>query len=351
LSGVGDSVYFHVRHANGSETGHGFKEQLWKADGLTNAVYMVTEFDEFGRMTEVVGLGDSAFFVFKGKLWKTDGSPRNMTRIVVPGVVEPSDYYYHRGNRLVMHDGKLYFSLLNKNKRELWLTDGSQAGTRLVKVIKPDGPYYSSDNFRFLASVGNFLYFQSDDNVHGTELWKTDGTPNGTAMLRDINPGSDFDSSFWESLAAPEMENSFFFAPPTVGAYLEDMGLWKTNGTSASTIFIKDPAQYPHTGNIKFGAIYNNEAYFYFSEYFDSSQVNRHELWKTDGTTAGTVKVKNFNREKINSASFFVLGDSLFFWAGGGYSTGSNYHLWRVTKGEATKVLPGSLHLLLHDDE
>jgi large repetitive protein len=70
--------------------------------------------------------------------------------------------------------------------RELWRTDGTAHGTRLVKDIRAHG---SSDPRR-LVSSGSLLYFSADDGSHGPELWVTDGTASGTHMVADILPGA-----------------------------------------------------------------------------------------------------------------------------------------------------------------
>ncbi len=45
------------------------------------------------------------------------------------------------------------------------------------------GPHYST------TSSGNQLYFIADNGEHGFELWRSDGTSDGTRMVKDINPG------------------------------------------------------------------------------------------------------------------------------------------------------------------
>ena len=72
--------------------------------------------------------------------------------------------------------------------RELWKSDGTEAGTVLVKDIKP-GDYDASYGPTYLTDVGGTLFFTADDGTHGAELWKSDGTEAGTVLVKDINPG------------------------------------------------------------------------------------------------------------------------------------------------------------------
>ncbi|MDB6140440.1 MAG: hypothetical protein JWO94_3512, partial [Verrucomicrobiaceae bacterium] len=72
--------------------------------------------------------------------------------------------------------------------RELWKTDGTTAGTVLVKDINPGN---QSSSPLILGVVGSVAFFTANDGVHGAELWKTDGTAAGTVMVKDIFPGPD----------------------------------------------------------------------------------------------------------------------------------------------------------------
>ena len=71
--------------------------------------------------------------------------------------------------------------------RELWKSDGTKAGTVLVKDITPRRRCQRLRPVP-LTDVGGTLFFTADDGVHGEELWKSDGTKAGTVLVKDISP-------------------------------------------------------------------------------------------------------------------------------------------------------------------
>src|SRR5262249_13296537 len=76
--------------------------------------------------------------------------------------------------------------------QELWKSDGTAEGTRMVKAIravKKKGAYRYGSSPCFLTNVNGTLFFTADNGAHGRELWKSDGTADGTRMVKDINPG------------------------------------------------------------------------------------------------------------------------------------------------------------------
>ena len=87
-------------------------------------------------------------------------------------------------NLVVVH-GSLYFSATDgTNGVELWKTDGTAAGTVMVKNINSTGDSSPAN----LTALNNILYFTANDGTNGIELWKSDGTAAGTVMVKDINP-------------------------------------------------------------------------------------------------------------------------------------------------------------------
>ena len=107
------------------------------------------------------------------------------------------------------------------NGTELWKSDGTAAGTVLVKNISPGD---SSSYFYNLTVVGNTLFF-SARGVSGTGLWKSDGTAAGTVLVKNISP---------DNLTA--VGNTLFFSARGVSGY----ELWKSDGTAAGTVLVKN---------------------------------------------------------------------------------------------------------------
>lgn len=90
---------------------------------------------------------------------------------------------------LIQHEGFLYFvSQSPEHGQELWRSDGTEQGTVLVKDIRT-GPQGSMPLNPQFTSAGGLLYFRADDGISGLELWRTDGTKDGTYLTKDIMSG------------------------------------------------------------------------------------------------------------------------------------------------------------------
>ena len=125
-----------------------------------------------------------------------------------------------------------------ENGRELWVSDSTEDGTFMVKDINTNGS--SSPNW--LRVMDGTLYFMAYTEDHGRELWRSDGTTSGTYMLKDINPGS-YDSFHWTpDVFHDELVivhgDSLYFTADDGGQYGTE--LWRTNGTANGTELVID---------------------------------------------------------------------------------------------------------------
>jgi ELWxxDGT repeat protein len=177
---------------------------------------------------------------------------------------------------------------------ELWITDGTETGTKFVKDINASG---HSHPYNF-TQVGSKWFFNADDDIHGVELWITDGTEAGTSMVKDIRSGTS--SSHPANLIAYKGE-LIFSATDALG----DTELWISNGTEVGTHLIKNihPNISSRIGNT---VLFNDLVYFTAKD----ENYARQELWKTDGTAAGTGLAAQINPNPTNLGDGSDIGST-----------------------------------------
>lgn len=213
---------------------------------------------------------------------------------------------------------KLFFSAYDSlHGRELWCTDGTTAGTFMVKDINPGSFNGIGDYFTYTAYVMNgTLYFKGDDGIFGWELWRSDGTVNGTYLVQDLTPGSS-SSGFGYFTSA---NNILYFTGGTGSQ------LWRSDGTTAGTYVLAG------------FTIITNLCAFNGNIYFAADQNNSgQELWKSNGTSAGTFLLKDLNGAFGASlpCNFHTTPSALYFMA----STNDGWELWKTTGSNASTVM------------
>jgi len=287
--------------------------ELWISDGTQEGTVMVKDINP---------LGDSnpyEYFEYDGKilfraddgingteLWVTDGTNSGTYILKNINPSGSSDVRY-----FINYQNNVYFRANGSSGYELWMTDGTSGGTVLFKDINPSG---NSFPIAFIE-YHDKLFFCADNGVDGRELWYSDGTPEGTLMLKDINPtgSSEIGGTYtlWGDFYLLNDELIFSANDGVHGAEL-----WKTDGTVEGTQLIKDISSLvfggrPLWGGEVSGMVYNDELYFQGTDVFDNT-----ELWKTDGTFEGTVLVKDINPTGSSFPDLFInYKNELYFQA------------------------------------
>jgi ELWxxDGT repeat protein len=288
---------------------------LWKTDGtepgtqpIAGTPETIPGFNGFGVLGAELIFSSLDSGLTTTRLWKTNGTDPAVQFASREGV---------GGYTFRFAAGKAFFQLDNGSTgSELWVTNGTDAGTFLLKDINEtttEGSPYGSFPYGFTA-LGSEVFFVADDGVHGEELWKTDGTTGGTTLVKDIAPGTVLDSSPGGASPRSSSISDFnvindklvFRANDGTSGY----ELWESDGTTEGTQLLKDIAPDAASGSPESAlTLFNGEYYFLAN--------NSRELWKTDGTADGTVLVETFSDSDDDGSGSYgamaVLGDELLF--------------------------------------
>ncbi|MFP2928487.1 HYR domain-containing protein [Pyxidicoccus sp. 3LG] len=236
--------------------------------------------------------------------WTSDGTTAGsaMLRDLYPG--NESSLFE---TRFVPFSNALYFAARSSRDSGsmLWKTDGTAAGTVRVKALPvPTNPVVAGEMWLNVAAavrLGNALVFPGNDRVHGTELWKTDGTAAGTVPVDPATPTSS------EGMAAEMLYfDDWLLMGTRIGLGSDD--LWSSNGTAAGTRMLR--ANTVWQGAPLGMAIVGNRVLFH------GDNPEALELWATDGSPAGTVPLKPMPRLPGLlgvSSPIMSLGEHAFF--------------------------------------
>ncbi len=216
-----------------------------------------------------------------------------------------------RGPAVELNGALIFAAADNENGEELWKSDGTEAGTELLANIRPG---FNGAVIGEITRFGSSLLFSADDGVHGSELWISDGTNPGTHLLKDINPGAPGSFPFEFSVVGARV----IFKALTVANGTE---LWVSDGTDSGTVLVKDIRLGPPNSQISNLVQIDGGVVFSATDSALPAQ-----LWISNGTSTGTVPITNKNggvtlSDGVGMGSFALLS---------AFALDSGGELWRT---------------------
>jgi ELWxxDGT repeat protein len=270
---------------------------LWRSDGTLSGTVKINTAPTNVDFSNVAYNGFTYFTKLSPvQLWKTDGTDAGTTM-----VKEISNA--NRIRELTATNNKLFFLVEGTNNiNKLWKTDGTSNGTSLVLDIDPTNSF-SLDPIRMCALNEN-VFFNAGNQSNGVEIWKSDGTAAGTQIVKEIGPGSQDGTSHLVNSFMGELNGKVYFFGGLTNS--GQKGLWQTDGTEQGTNFVKAIGSISkpyHIGNLLYFFAYDEGA-------VNGSSLYGEELWVTDGTASGTSMVKDIRPGNSGSstANFSIKG-------------------------------------------
>lgn len=272
-------IYFSFVDANNGA-------ELWKTDGTVAGTILVS-------ILGGSGIAAHNYVVAGNKLYFASGNAAspflNQLFVLVAGSNTPIllnsnlkdvESITQLNDNVIFHGTELPDSGVT---RELYFSDGTQAGTHILKDIMPGVGGSDPVSFKLFQ---NKLFFTADDGSAGRELWVTDGTTVGTYLVKDINPGA---GDSFVDLVAGIYNNKMYFSA--------NGAIWSTDGTSNGTVLFANL----NAATGKNFVTVNNKLLFLANDV-----THGFEIWSTDGTSTNTNLVLDIN-PGVGSVSYSLF--------------------------------------------
>lgn len=335
LRPIGNNLLFTLPTVTGNKYNMG---ELWFTDGTRANTKMIKDINKLGNGSSSpkfqTTLNGKIYFaaddnIHGNELFVFDGTTTSLIKDINPGIhsSNPNDFY--------VVNNKIYFKSYTLDKgHELWVTDGTAAGTTIVKDINPNKgnafKYINTGVHNIIGEISlynNELYFYANNGVNGYEPWKTDGTETGTKMIKDINSGS-FSSTNYDLGNRPKFipykNELYFFASKSGPDYqLSKLEMWKTDGTAAGTKLATAGNTITKEGTFNIFSLFVFQDHLYFMG--EGRYSRKNNFFKTDGTNAGTVIIEDFGYSGGTPIAY-LLKDKIY------YTKDSGKQFWTIDK-------------------
>jgi ELWxxDGT repeat protein len=295
-------------------------QALWVTDGTEQGTRSLGVIGTW--LETVVQLGSTGGLAFYGVgyeetvIWRTDGTPAG-TFPVTSGLRPPGGFGATLGS---VSAGLLYFRACSPGLGcELWVSDGSAAGTAPVGEIVPGPESGGIPGIREIAAVGGQAFLIADE-PGGTSLWIADRQ--GLTRLRET-PGA----SHLTVQLAQGKGRAFFFAQDADGG----LEVWASDGTAAGTrpvTSFSPAAPFPQEG---FLALFSGRAWF-----AADNGIHGTELWSVGDRPGSQRRSTNFPDPSMSITDVAKAGQRIVFAAAG---PGAARRIWS-SRGDIRSTAP-----------
>ncbi|MGE5520164.1 MAG: T9SS type A sorting domain-containing protein [Candidatus Dadabacteria bacterium] len=300
--------------------------ELWTTDGSAAGTQMVIDINPgpspgLPKTPSITLAGNYLYFIANdglhgNELWKTDGTATGTMIVADVNLGSGSTNFYWQPFAVL--GNSLLFTTINESdySYQVWKTDGTATGTILLKSFGPNSgylTYFFGEDWYY--KFNNKIYFNVSSGTWNPHLWVSDGTVNGTVLVKDI------DAMLSNAIT---VNNHFYFSG---GSAATGGGLWISDGTTAGTYILKEI--FPNTAADYYLNLqpfdYTNgysDNLFHGKFFFIAINNTDYQLWISDGTIDGSSKVMDMNTaggtEITNSLSYYYTAEGLYFTSNNG---------------------------------
>jgi len=238
--------------------------EIWRTDGTSEGTIMLADANHGAQDGEPYALASAGnghlFFSARSQthgeeLWHSDGTAEGtrMVKDINPGPSGSEPY-----STVVLNDAAIFTAGTAEHGRELWRSDGTEAGTYLLDDILSTHTFNPSSHPHSITVCGDKLFYVANDFKHGFELWcmDADGTQ-PPRLLRDIFVGPA--SSDPHELLADEAKGIVYFVADD-GILGNE--LWRSDGTTEGTVLLNDYVTGPLSGSPRELVLFRDTVYF-----------------------------------------------------------------------------------------
>ncbi|MEQ9374682.1 MAG: hypothetical protein RIG68_05880, partial [Imperialibacter sp.] len=296
---------------NGTSSSNAF----WVTDGTKEGTKKLTDNSNYDYGYATTASDNYFYFVVRGsdsfyQLFQSDGTTAG-TKMVI----ESTSTYYYSQMFVFKIDEKIFYSFYGYDglTRIFHLDENTLQANEVIQLS------YSISN---LNSDGNQAYFIKNGDERG--IWRTNGTQAGTFLVKAFEEYE----TLYTNLSTT-FNNKFF-----VSMYSPDTGgePWISDGTIAGTKQLKDIYPGPFPSMASTYSVFFSEALdvLFFNA---STPTTGNEVWITDGTESGTFLLKDFNTLRQNLSMFKIVATEKKLYAQTSYFNYESPNLFELSLG------------------